>query len=59
MVTKYLHGTENPSCKANSPTASQEIPRLLLNVKVHYRAHKITSLVHILSLINSVHAPFL
>jgi len=41
---------------ANSKLANQEIPRLLLNPKIHYWVHKITTLVPILSQIHPVHA---
>jgi len=37
------------SSDANSHLAHQEIPHLLWNLKVHYRVHKITQLVPILS----------
>jgi len=46
----------SPSCEANWFSASQEIPCILWNLKVHYRIHKCPSPFPILSHINSAHA---
>ena len=52
-----LHGAESFFSKANRRVASQEIPRILTNPKVHYHIHKCTLPVPILSQLDPVHAP--
>jgi hypothetical protein len=48
---------QSPSWEANRFAASQEIPHLKLNPKVHYDIHKCPPLVSILSQLNPVHTP--
>ena len=48
---------QSPSWEANWFAASQEIPRILRNPKVHYRTHKRPPPVSILDQPNPVHIP--
>ena len=54
-LTFSMH--QSPSWEANRFPASQEIPRILRNPKVHYRIHKFPPPVPILSQLDPVHAP--
>ena len=48
---------QSPSWEANWFAASQEIPHISRNPKVHYRTHKRPPLISILSQPNPVHIP--
>jgi hypothetical protein len=47
----------SPSWEANRFSASQEIPRILWNQKIHYRIHKCLPPVSIFSQLDLVHTP--
>jgi hypothetical protein len=55
VLTYFIE--QSPSWEANRFVASQEIPRILLNPKVHYRINNCPPPVSILSQPNPVHTP--
>ena len=59
VVPKLLNYStvQSPSWEANWFAASQEIPRISRNPKVHYRTHKRPPPVSILGQPNPVHLP--
>ena len=58
FVMVFTHSmVQSPSWEANRFAASQEIPRISRNPKVHYRTHKRPPPVSILGQPNPVHIP--
>ena len=58
LTCLFTHSTvQSPSSEANWFAASQEIPRISRNPKVHYRTHKRPPPVSILGQPNPVHIP--
>jgi hypothetical protein len=51
----YLLAELSPSWEAASCAATQELPSILRNPKVHYRVRKTSPLIPILSKIDPVH----
>jgi hypothetical protein len=54
LLTYLLTGL-SPSWEATNSAATQELPNILRNPKVHHRVHKSPPLVHMLGQIDSVH----
>ena len=57
QLTNTYSMVQSPSWEANWVAASQEIPRISRNPKVHYRTHKRPPTVSILGQANPVHIP--
>jgi hypothetical protein len=54
----HIYSMEHsPSSEAKRFAAIQEIPRILLNLKLHYRIHKCPAPAFILSQLNPIHTP--
>jgi hypothetical protein len=55
LLLTYLFTELSPSWEAANCAATQELPSILKNPKVHHRVHKSPPLVHIFSQIDLVH----
>jgi hypothetical protein len=55
LLTYFMQ--QSPFWEANRFAAGQEIPRILWNLKVHYRTHRCLSPVSILGQLNPAHTP--